>query len=145
MKGMHASLYIQVSGSIVLSIILSQEYWKLLQDVLEAGGHARKSWLNPLLNRIPVTAIFTNFMNTLIASEVNHGDALECFSKPMLTLWPFASSRASLETLMDCFTSTLSLLSSRKTLGPSISGLLSNVLKSYRLSYGNASNKKKVS
>ncbi|PIL29586.1 hypothetical protein GSI_08222 [Ganoderma sinense ZZ0214-1] len=90
--------------------VVDSRYWKLLADVLtpsntaREGDHSRtlRSWLIPLLNRIPIAPIILSYLES--ASERDRFDHAQykLFARCVSILWPLAVPKFSPETLLEC-------------------------------------------
>lgn len=128
------------------SSIFSQEYWKLLLDVLSDKGSSNtrplKAWLTPLLHRISLQPILLTFLTKY--NEIDSYDDLSNkVSSCVAIMWPISVQKMTLEGLADLFGVLLQKADEGDlTLGTINIGTL--VASSYHTSLGNSVNKKKV-
>ncbi|EKM83399.1 hypothetical protein AGABI1DRAFT_123732 [Agaricus bisporus var. burnettii JB137-S8] len=125
--------------------VFKQEYWKLLSDVLSdkksVNARPLKTWLTPLLHRIPLQAIMASFLANYRRHEV--GDVLaDTVSTCINILWPISVQKMSLESLADLFGLLLGNTDDHHSTS-SVLTIAFLVTSSYRTSLGNAVNKKK--
>lgn len=103
-----------------------------------------KSWLAPLLHRIPVGPVIVVFLNSFVhVHEEERGQLSELASSCLIVLWPLTVQRMNSELLLECFGALLGFLFSN----PLEAGLAKTgrlVVNSYHNSLNNSSNKKKV-
>jgi len=132
--------------------IFDPRYWQLIsslnlsQDSVSTTAERRptKTWLTPLLYRIPLGPVVVSFLS--LFSDVDQKDQVSLailVSSCLSILWPIAVQRMSTELLQECYGSLLDSLS----LGFNNSGISKlgrMVSTSYRNSLINSSNKKKV-
>jgi hypothetical protein len=126
--------------------IFKLEYWELLSDVLldKASVNARplKTWLTPLLHRIPLQTILSAFLANYRENEPSN-ELTDTVSSCLNILWPISVQKMSLEGLADLLCLLLQNIDNRHP----VSGIVNIALlitSSYRVSLGNAVNKKKV-
>jgi hypothetical protein len=132
--------------------IFDARYWQLISSLnlsqdsaLTAAEHRpNKTWLTPLLQRIPLGPVVVSFLS--LFNDVHQKDQIylaSLVSSSLSTLWPIAVQRTGTELLQECYGSLLNKLS----LGINNPGILKlgrMVSTSYRNSLINFSNKKKV-
>ncbi|KAI5119926.1 hypothetical protein M0805_000891 [Coniferiporia weirii] len=135
-----------MSGS---SAVLSLSYWSLLSELLTAAPQAQASrssrvWLLPLLNRVSVSTITTTFFISISSGTTCGEELAESFVRCMLVLWPLAAARMNVDTLTDCFGAVLTYLSSNTHRSNRLASMCTLVVRPFRQSIGNSSNKKKL-
>ncbi|VDB84507.1 unnamed protein product [Peniophora sp. CBMAI 1063] len=95
--------------------VTDRRYWELLSSVLsillQSGPSATstKTWLLPLLNRIPLVPICASLLER--ASKMDSGSAttlLDVSAQAICALWPLASPKFTVDILLDCFGALLS-------------------------------------
>ena len=132
--------------------ILDARYWQLIsslnlsQDPAWTSAERRptKTWLTPLLHRIPLGPVLVSFLS--LFNDVDQKDQIHIaglVSSCLSTLWPIAVQRMSTELLQECYGSLLHTLA----LGLNNSGISEigrMVSTSYHNSLTNSSNKRKV-
>lgn len=135
--------------------ILDVRYWSLLADVLypinATSPHESvklyKSWLLPLLNRIPFAPIIVSLL-ALSASEVLDDEKRrklhESSNRAFVVLWPLAVSKLTADALMDCFGALLGVLAKEKSTTEDLQVMGSMIVSAFRSSLGNISNKRKA-
>lgn len=136
-----------------LNPLFDNRYWRLLLDLITSPDIPQKSttdsrsiktWLVPLLYRIPIGPIVVIFLNSFVHIHEEQREQLsELASSCLIILWPLAVQRMNGELLLECFGALLGFLSSN----PLDAGFATNgrlVANSYRNSLSNPSNKKKV-
>lgn len=102
-----------------------------------------KSWLAPLLHRVPVGPVVVVFLNSFIHVHEEKEQLSVLVSSCLIILWPLAVQRMNAELLLECFGALLAFLFSNPLdVGSAKNGRL--VVNSYRNSLHNSSNKKKV-
>ena len=103
-----------------------------------------KSWLAPLLHRIPVGPVVVVFLNSFVHVQKEEREQLsELASSCLIVLWPLTVQRMNGELLLECFGALLSFLFSNP-LDPGFAKTGRLAVNSYRNSLNNTSNKKKV-
>ncbi|KIM48444.1 hypothetical protein M413DRAFT_440178 [Hebeloma cylindrosporum] len=132
--------------------IFDARYWKLLsslnlsQDSASPTAERRptKTWLIPLLHRVPLGPVVVSFLSLFKAvDEKDQMHIADLVSSCLSTLWPIAVQRMNTELLQECYGSLLNTLS----LGLNNSGISKlgrMVSTSYHNSLTNSSNKKKL-
>lgn len=134
--------------------ITDVDHWLLLAEIISPLRKPEdlkrlKTWLVPLLNRIPFVPIAVAFLNFIPSlTTIQRKTLSEPFSRCFLVLWPLATQKVTADALLDSFSAFLDTLSveckeqeifgSLTVIGPSITS-------SYRTSFSNSTNKKKVS
>lgn len=128
-------------------------FWDLLRDILVTSSDASKAfrplktWLLPLLNRIPTVPITVAFLNILMAgpapldsTSVSH--ACHC----LCILWPLAVPKVNADTLVDCFGTVLRACKSiADDANEYLTRLTALIVASYSSAVTNTGNRKKVS
>ncbi|THH28128.1 hypothetical protein EUX98_g6060 [Antrodiella citrinella] len=126
--------------------LLDIQYWILLEDVLiKTDARIRdKAWLIPLLNRIPIAPIVVSFVSLCSQSAMPAPEAIA--SRCLSAIWPLAVPKFSSEALLECYGALLDYAATRNAAQTSenLASLGSHVVRSYRSSLVNASNKKKL-
>ncbi|KAI0085622.1 Urb2/Npa2 family-domain-containing protein [Irpex rosettiformis] len=136
--------------------LLDLQVWKLLCDILEASARSTnasrstrplRSWLLPLLNRLPISPILIAFLGL-----ADHEQPVKLFHvacKTLSLLWPLAVPKINVDTLLDCFSAITSFLAqpdwkqSDKAAAGTVLRLANLVISSYRSSLaGNVAKKK---
>lgn len=142
------------------SSLVDLQVWKLLDDILEAsanptrGSHISSSrplrtWLLPLLNRIPTAPILITFLNSV--AQGASSALLFHATRTLVSIWPLAVPKISVDTLLDCYAAVTGLFMRQfwKTCDTPTASLLIRlanlVVSSYRSSLAHSSAKKKVS
>jgi hypothetical protein len=130
--------------------VFDKRYWRLLlqlvatlqRDTIES--RSIKSWLAPLLHRIPVAPVVVVFLNSFVHIHEEEREQLsELASSCLIVLWPLTVQRMNGELLLECFGALLDFLFSN----PLDSGFAKTgrlVVNSFRNFLNNSSNKKKV-
>ena len=140
--------------------MLNFKYWSLLNEVLTSVipasanplNNPARLWLVPLVNRVPIVPVLTTLLNLFsVDSCVSEEPLLSLAFRSFYALWPYASPKITLDSLLDCSGALFGYLSasSCKVLEPTdlesdLAKLASTVYTSYRESLGNAAHKKKV-
>ena len=137
--------------------LLDLKVWKLLGDILEASTRSPnasrssrplRSWLLPLLNRLPISPILVTFL-----SLVTHEQSVELIDiacKTLALLWPLAVPKINADGLLDCFSALTSFLAHpdwkhfNGASAESFLHLANLVISSYRSSLSGHAAKKKV-
>lgn len=122
----------------------------------QSGPSSRRSWLNGIVNRVPVLPVFTSLLHTLgnslrptthTVSEDSLLLVLGAATDAAHALLPLASLKASCDAVATCFWEVLGLFSARdiqeKDLVASLD-LCETIVSTFEASFGNHSNKKKV-
>lgn len=138
---------------IALDPVFDKRYWRLLLELVTSPGTPRKgitesrsikTWLVPLLHRIPIGPIAVVFLNSFVQVHEGYREQLsELANSCLIILWPLAVQRMNGELLLDCFGALLGFLFSN----PLDAGFAKNgrlVVNSYRDSLNNSFNKKKL-
>jgi len=146
------SLFCSVQRLIESNAQADIRYWRLLHAICHETREANKNtksanhrdlktWLTPLLHRIPLGPAIVSFF-TAITNQENHPAALASeFTSCITILWSIAVQKMNAEILQECFGASLLPVSSHSELRKV--GLM--VTASYRDSLANFSNKKKAS
>ncbi|KAG6837114.1 hypothetical protein H0H93_014420 [Arthromyces matolae] len=136
---------------IALNPLLDQRYWTLLKDALTAesssGSQTRplKTWLPPLLTRIPFVPSVVSFFHLIRGVEPTTRHTLNPIAFSFLaSIWPTLSQKLNSESLLDIFGSFLTLYANIPDADESFMRTGSLIAKSFRNSLLNTSNKKKV-
>lgn len=133
--------------------IVDGRYWSLLSDVIstkESSSTASstlsvKSWLVPLLNRVPFAPIIIAFFNLLPKTRIDTRRDLTLHVRKSLTvIWPLAVHKSSAETLLECIGALLEVLDETAP-GEDLAQTCLWIVSSYRTSLENSAAKKKVS
>ncbi|KAI0963291.1 hypothetical protein AcW1_000407 [Taiwanofungus camphoratus] len=140
--------------------VLDTRYWKLLFDIIsytdasKANGHSRalKTWLVPLLNRVPVAPIIVAFFSMSESSGRDGMCSLDVLVSRCLTvLWPMAVPKFSPETLLECFGAVIvhsmnhiDRIVTSADFEKDTMQAQSLVVSSYRTAFSNSANKKKL-
>lgn len=130
--------------------MFDKRYWRLLLELVTTlqkdadESRSIKSWLVPLLHRIPVGPVVVVFLNSFVHVHEEEREQLsELASSCLIVLWPLTVQRMNGELLLECFGALLGFLFSNPLdAGFAKTGRL--VVNSYRNSLNNSSNKKKV-
>ena len=141
------------SYSSALNPVFDKRYWRLLLELVTSpstpqkgasDSRSIKTWLAPLLHRIPIGPVLVVFLNSFIHVHEEEREQLsELASSCLIILWPLAVQRMNSELLLECFGALLGFLFSN----PLDAGFVKNgrlVVNSFRNSLSNSSNKKKV-
>lgn len=139
---------------------MDTRYWQLLSDIVcssnrtqaDLTGSARtiKSWLLPILSRVPIAPIVIAFLSLL--SSIEHDAQLvlnKLVSRSIAVLWPIAVPKFSPETLLECLAAVLSHLAAlqftrlNETV-ESLGAIPLSIVSAYRTAFANSSNKRKV-
>ncbi|SJL05929.1 uncharacterized protein ARMOST_09265 [Armillaria ostoyae] len=86
------------------STALDVRYWALLLDVISSPQASLRTWLLPLLNRIPVLPVVISLLKGLPDVDVparQHLMLLTC--NCLATVWPLAVHKFTTENLLECF------------------------------------------
>jgi hypothetical protein len=103
-----------------------------------------KSWLAPLLHRIPVGPVVVVFLNSFVHVHEEEREQLsELASSCLIVLWPLTVQRMNGELLLECFGGLLGFLFSNP-LDTGFAKIGRFTVNYYRNSLNNSSNKKKV-
>ncbi|KAF9821856.1 hypothetical protein IEO21_00286 [Rhodonia placenta] len=140
--------------------IMDTRYWQLLSDIVcssnrtqaDLTGSARtiKSWLLPILSRVPIAPIVIAFLSLL--SSIEHDAQLvlnKLVSRSIAVLWPIAVPKFSPETLLECLAAVLSHLAAlqftrlNETV-ESLGAIPLSIVSAYRTAFANSSNKRKI-
>ncbi|EED81249.1 predicted protein [Postia placenta Mad-698-R] len=140
--------------------IMDTRYWQLLSDIVYSSnrtqadltGSARtiKSWLLPILSRVPIAPIVIAFLSLL--SSIEHDAQLvlnKLVSRSIAVLWPIAVPKFSPETLLECLAAVLSHLAAlqftrlNETV-ESLGAIPLSIVSAYRTAFANSSNKRKI-
>ena len=128
-----------------LNPVFDKRYWKLLLELVTSPQNDSRSWLAPLLHRIPIGPVVVVFLNTFVHvhEEEERHQLSELASSCLVILWPLAVQRMIVELLLECFGELLGFLFSNP-LDAGFAKIGRLVVNSYRNSLNNSSNKKKV-
>ncbi|KLO20414.1 hypothetical protein SCHPADRAFT_991789 [Schizopora paradoxa] len=131
--------------------LISSEFWTLLESILTDSKTkpGSSTWLSSIVGRVPFSIITQNLINSfgeLISQEDD--ETLSKIVSSFEILWPLASRRMNVDSLADCFGSTVLALSSdgsRKLVSNTkLVSISSSVSKTFRLSLANSGSRKKV-
>jgi hypothetical protein len=129
--------------------VFDKRYWSLLLELVTTQKDTNecrsiKSWLAPLLHRIPVGSVIVVFLNSFVhVHEEKREQLSELVSSCLIVLWPLTVQRMNGELLLECFGALLGFLFSNPLdEGFAKTGRLA--VNSYRNFLNNSSNKKKV-
>ncbi|KAI0067870.1 hypothetical protein BV25DRAFT_1876669 [Artomyces pyxidatus] len=135
--------------------ILDLRYWQVLSDILNPSEPTTsqrilltKTWLRPLVTRIPVAPIVASLFNLSIGLDgARRADLYSVSSGPIAILWPLAVQKMPPDMLLDCFGALLRVLADASFgrlphQGRSRIGQL--ITSSFRITLGNTSTKKKL-
>jgi hypothetical protein len=132
--------------------VLDVRLWTLLSDVISTPGllapainsRSVKTWLITLLNRIPIVPIILSFLNALASLEAEHRKHLTlAVRRCLVVIWPLGVQKMSADILLDCFGSFQNVFTLCET-DESLTHIGIDITSSFRTSFGNSSNKKKV-
>ncbi|KAK0505923.1 Urb2/Npa2 family-domain-containing protein, partial [Armillaria luteobubalina] len=91
------------------STALDVRYWALLLDVISSPQASLRTWLLPLLNRIPVLPVVVSLLKGLPDVDVAACQNLMLLTRNCLaTIWPLAVHKFTTENLLECFGAFLS-------------------------------------
>lgn len=133
-------------------------YWSLLAEIIapsssEPTRNARSTriWLSPLLNRVPAVHAVLAFIAAAPVKQARDEQLTKSFGRCASVLWPMSVLRATLETLRDAFTAVLDLISGVNEskdkdlrLDGDMIEVCNMIVGSFRQSFANSTNKKKV-
>ncbi|KAF9014945.1 Urb2/Npa2 family-domain-containing protein [Cyathus striatus] len=131
--------------------ISDARYWTLLSDILcsadtvltVANARPLKSWLTPLLHRITIVPIITNFLNILRDLSMEEQVHLPSIVIPSFAiLWPIGNQKMTTEQLLECWGLSLDLTTC--FVNPDVVKMGQLITKSYRHSFANSLSKKKL-
>jgi hypothetical protein len=129
--------------------VFDKRYWRLLLELVTTQkdtneSHSIKSWLAPLLHRIPIGPVVVVFLNSFVhVPEEEREQLSELASSCLIVLWPLTVQRMNGELLLECFGALLGFLFSNPLdAGFAKTGRLT--VNFYRNSLNNSSYKKKV-
>ena len=132
-----------------LNPVFDKRYWRLLLELVSTpqkgttDSRSIKTWLAPLLHRIPIGPVVVVFLNSFVHVREEREQLSELASSCLTILWPLAVQRMNTELLLECFGALLAFLfANTLDAGFAKNGRL--VVNSYRNSLNNFSNKKKV-
>ncbi|KAK2462096.1 hypothetical protein APHAL10511_006559 [Amanita phalloides] len=124
-----------------LNPILDVRYWKLLADITNDANNT-KTWLGSILVRIPIAPIVLAFLS--LYSE----NRQQCLSKAVAaclrTMWFPGVQKSTTETLLECVGALLHLVHESDADDDDLAKIACLIIKSYRNSLANSSNKKKI-
>ena len=130
--------------------VFDKRYWRLLLELVTTpqkgatGSRSIKSWLAPLLHRMPVGPVVVVFLTSFAHVHEEEREQLSEFaSSCLIILWPLAVQKMNAELVLECFGALLGFLFSN----PLDAGFAKHgrlVVNSYRNSLNNSFNKKKV-
>ena len=132
---------------------LDLRYWTLLADIISATdtqvpsakSRSLKTWLRPLLNRIPIVPIVVGFISFLpILPKPDRFSLTPVVQRCLAILWPLGVQKATSDTLLECFGGVLKLLKEGMDGDDSLENIGEIVTASFRSTFENVSNKKKV-
>ncbi|KII93436.1 hypothetical protein PLICRDRAFT_35642 [Plicaturopsis crispa FD-325 SS-3] len=131
---------------------LDVRYWSLMADVISphdfeqtrVNTRAIKTWLLPLLNRVPIAPIAISFLRLLPHTDNSQQELLLSFAHRLfLVLWPLGVQKLGSEVLLECFGAVLDAVK-EKTLTEDFARTASLIVRSFRTSLSNSANKKKL-
>ncbi|CAA7264694.1 unnamed protein product [Cyclocybe aegerita] len=127
--------------------IFDARYWQLTLGIiahqLSEETRSVKTWLTPLLHRIPQGPVVAAFLDSFNDTQVDNKDDLaDVVSASLSILWPVALQRMSVELLQECFGALL--MQRPGTTSRGIHGIGHIVASSYRSYLVNSSNKRKL-
>ncbi len=132
-------------------VILSSEYWSLLDSVLADSKTkpGSSTWLSSIVGKLPFATITQNIVNSFQKLDaLGDGELLSKIVGCFEILWPLASRRMNVDSLADCFGNTVLALASEESQrlcsNTKIMEISSAIAKTFRLSLANSANKKKV-
>ncbi|KAI0824124.1 Urb2/Npa2 family-domain-containing protein [Trametes gibbosa] len=139
--------------------VRDSRYWALLSRVLAFSGadkhgdrgRALRTWLVPLLNRVPIAPIILSYLESAATEESLDSSQHSLFTQCIGVLWPLAVPKINPETLLECFGAALHLVVALRN--PSLSDgslqslddrrALSLIVSSYRAALTNSGSKRK--
>ncbi|KAK0465330.1 Urb2/Npa2 family-domain-containing protein [Desarmillaria tabescens] len=126
------------------STILDVRYWTLLLDVISSPQVSLRTWLLPLLNRIPVLPVVVALLRGLSDVDVSARQHLTFLTRNCLAIiWPLAVHKFTAENLLECF--GIFLLSARCCQSDKNHDQIGQwLLHSFLSSFNNSSMKKKL-
>ena len=135
--------------------ILDLRYWTLLVDIISftdlqlqnAKSRPQKTWLKPLLNRIPIVPIVLAFISLIrTLSESDCLSLTPVVRQCLAIVWPLGIQKATSDILLECFGGVLNVSKDDDGIGgnDSLSNIGEMVTASFRIAFENTSNKKKV-
>ncbi|KAM6497881.1 Urb2/Npa2 family domain containing protein [Amanita muscaria] len=122
--------------------ILDIRYWKLLADVIQRSSDPRpsKTWLGAILIRVPIAPIVSSFLGLYAQCNTRQDELIGVVASCLHILWPPGVQKITTETLLECFGISLPLIQGSNT-SHKLVNLITN---SYRSSFANNSNKRKL-
>lgn len=133
--------------------IVDDRYWSLLSDVISTKASSStgpstlsvKSWLVPLLNRVPFAPIIISFLHLLPHThpEIPRNLILQV-RRSLAVIWPLAVHKLSTDTLLECL-GTLLGVPDETAADENLNQICLWIVSSYRTSLENSSAKKKAS
>ena len=145
-----------IDGIRRLSATLDLRYWALFADIISPiDPHVQqtvllrssKTWLMPLLNHTPFAPIILAFLSSLRSLSTSDRLSLTpVVLRCMLVVWPLSVPKVTSDTLLECFAVVMKILAEDNSVSgdDSLCKIGDIVTASFRNSFGNASNKKKV-
>jgi hypothetical protein len=132
--------------------VLDSRFWELLGDVVSPTNSPSssvntrpiKTWLVPLLSRIPIAPIAISFLNLIsLLDSVSRQQLAQSVCRSLLILWPLGVPKLGSDTLSDCFSAVLGIFKECES-NERLAHVGLFMTSSFRTSLANASNKKKV-
>ncbi|KAI0690683.1 Urb2/Npa2 family-domain-containing protein [Cytidiella melzeri] len=137
--------------------LLDLQIWQLLSDILHVSAKSTtgsrtsrtlRTWLLPLLNRIPTAPILVAFLG--LADHDFPTALLYVGCRTLSLLWPIAVPKINIDTLLDCYSAVVRCLARREWQQPegntreAVTRLVDLVVASYRSSLSNSVAKRKL-
>ena len=136
--------------------ILDARYWTLLADIISpidpqvqetAKLRLAKTWLTPLLNRVPIAHIVIAFLSSL--TNLSSPDRLRLtpvVRRCLAVVWPLSVPKVTSDVLLECFAGIMKILKEGSGMigDDSLVIIGEMITASFRSAFENASNKKKV-
>lgn len=129
-------------------------FWGLLLNILKPSAtvtdsknstRTLRTWLVPLLSRIPFAPITTSFLSLLTTPSTDFDAHTEAAAwQCICIIWPLAVPKFSPESLLECYGSLLKYLVHRHSPAELSAQTASLIVSSYRTAVSNTTNKKKV-
>lgn len=124
--------------------VLDTRYWHLLENVLSTAQVPLKTWLPPILNRIPISTPVISFLSTVkdVPPEESIALSKEVYNC-LAIIWPLSVRKVNTETLLECLGALFVAVNS-EPFDTNICHIGTWICKSFNISLSNSSNKKKV-
>jgi hypothetical protein len=142
-------------GNRLSNPILDPRYWALLAEIISPSNpqvHSPKSrlpktWLTPLLNRIPIVPVVLAFISLLpTLPKAERLSLTPVVQRCLAIIWPLGVQKVMPDTLLECFGGVLKLFKEDNDIigDDSLKKIGEMITVSFRSVLGNAASKKKV-